>query len=226
VLIGIAVGIASAYFILPSLSAYVYTSKKGYLPPEYDALLKTKNVNEQAVQILEHTFAPHEKGGFGGKRVYFEAQIDDSSTIRLTYTTDRKGLVMAVSQSVGSKMVGGMVKEQVMKAGADTALSEGVGDALARTTSMSVEKGYRTLPVLTVTTLVEGREVEFVNRYADGLGHRKEFSALDADSSEVREGDHTKARRGPRVPTPEDQQRYTELVRAFVAAYHAGEYRE
>ncbi len=223
---GVVLGILLAYFVLPSLSAYIYTSKKGYLPPEYDALLKTKNVNEQAVQILEHTFPAHEKGVFGGKRVYFEAPVDDSSTIRLTYNTDRKGLVMSVSQNVGSRMVGGMVKKQVVKAGIDTSLSEGVGDALQRTTSMSVEKGYRFEPVLTIATRVDGREAEFVNRCEDGRGHHREFSAHDADSSKVRNGDHTVARRGARIPTPEDQMRYNALVRAFVNAYHAGEYRE
>lgn len=231
--VGTVLGVILAYVLIPSLGTYMVSSKAGLLPPEYDALIRTKNPSEQALQILEHAFEEHSKGAFGRKKVYFEAEINDSSSIRLAYDTDRKGLVMAVSQKVGSDMAQDMVRSELGKTGVDSVIgrvaggggvTDGVGDAVGRAASMSVEKGYRSNPVITVSTMIEGEEAELVNYYTWDGRFSKELTARDADTTEMKNGDHVRVRRELRAPQAADQQLYIALVKEFLSRYRAGEY--
>jgi hypothetical protein len=223
---GICVLIAEGLCAL--LGPYVVSSKEGLLPPRSDALIRTKDINEQAMQVLEHEFKPRTKGVFGNKRTYFEAKVDDSTTVRLTCEKSRKGLVMSVSQRVGSRMAGDMVSEAVEGTGVDSLVGDGgvsrvVGSTVSRTAAMQVEKGYRSNPVITVRTRVDGEDVELVNYCESSELHRKAFSALDADSVEPENGDHVRTGRTSRPPEPGDEQLYRSVVTRFVDAYLKGE---
>jgi hypothetical protein len=220
-LTGIVLGIVAAYVLIPTGATYWYSSRRGLLPPEYDALLRTKNINDQVMQILEHEFKARTKGLFGGKRVLFEARIDDTTSITLACDAQRKGVVKSVGQRVGTRKVGSMVGSQVSRTGLDSSVSEGLGEAVSRTVDMTVEKSFRSNPVLHVVTRVDGRETEFVNFC--GEKHRSDFTARDSDSTDTRDYDHTKVRRKHRVPTPDDERLYRALVQGFVGAYLSGE---
>ncbi len=222
--VGTAFGLFAAYILIPSGVTYVYSSRKGLLPPEYDALMRTKNINEQAVQILEHEFEPKTKGLFR-KRTYFEVDINDTVTLVLTYDKSRKGLVMALGQRVGSRVAGDVVKGQVAGTGVDSVLnvSEGLGDAVERTASMKIEKDFRSNPVLKVIVDGEGDETEYVNYFAPEIGYKKDFCTADSDTANVEAFDHTEVRRDRRIPTPEDEEQYETLVREFVLKYRKGE---
>lgn len=219
VIVGLVLGVFAAYVLIPSGVTYVYSSKAGILPPEYDALMRAKNINEQAVQILEHEFKPKSRGMFGGKKVYFETELNDSSTLMLTYDKSRKGLVASLGQRVGSGMAGDMVEKHTAGSGMDAEL----GDAVRRTTSMQVEKGFRSNPVLCVKTRIDGREVEFVNYCAPELGYQRDFLARDADTTDIKHRDHTHDKRDHRVPTVEEERLYRTLVHDFVLRFRKGE---
>jgi hypothetical protein len=228
---GTLLGLFVAYVIIPFLGTYVYSSRQGLLPPRSDALIRIKDINDQAMQILEHECEAHAKGMFGSKRVYFEADVDDSTTIRLTYDTSRKGVAMAVGQRVGARMVGDMVAQTVEGTGVDSlvggdaesGVSRTVGSAVSRTASMQVEKSYRRGGVITVRTRADGQDIEMVNYLDAQAGHRRAFLAADADTADVKAFDHVCVRRDCRVPTPEDERLYAAVVGEFARAFFRGD---
>jgi hypothetical protein len=232
--VGTLLGLFVAYVIVPFGGTYFYSSRNGLLPPRSDALIRTKDINDQVTQILEHEFGAHTKGMFGNKRVYFEAVVDDSTTVRLTYDTSRKGVVMSVGQRVGARMVGDMVAQTVEGTGVDSlvggdegnGVSKTVGNTVSRTASMQMEKSYRSDAVITVRTRVDGQDIEMVNYLDPQTGHRKAFSAADADTADVKASDHVCVRRDCRVPTPEDERLYAAVAGEFARAYFRGDIRD
>jgi hypothetical protein len=181
--------------------------------------MRTKNISEQAIQILEHEFKARSKGVFGRKKVFFETELNDSSVLRLTYESERKGLVSSVGQRVGSRIAGDVVQKQTAGTGVDSAL----GDAVRRSVSMQMEKGHRSNPVLRVVTRVDGKDAELVNFFAPEMGYRKNFSSADSDSTDIKHTDHTRIKRDYRPPTPEEEALYLSMVRDFVLKFRKGE---
>ncbi|MBD3321775.1 MAG: hypothetical protein GF350_11825 [Chitinivibrionales bacterium] len=234
--VGIFAGIIAAYFFIPLTASYFYSSKKGLLPPQYDALIRMKNKSEQALQILEHEFEGDKKGGlFRKKRIVFAAPINDSTTIELTYDLLKKGVIKSVSQKKGTKILEKTMKNKIAGTGIDSAakkyagmespdISDDVAEAVTRTTDMKIEKSFRANPVLRIITKHDGKDIEYANFFPFDGKHKKAFSTDDADEEDTENNDHTKYRRKYRVPTTEDQYAYTSLVTKFVEKFFNGDY--
>lgn len=235
-IIGLVAGIIAAYLFIPMTASYLYSSKKGLLPPQYDALIRMKSKSEQALQILEHEFKGNKKGGvFGKKHMVFSAPINDSTTIELSYLISKKGVVKSISQKKGTQILEKTMKKKLSETGIDSAakkyagmespdISDDVADAVTRTADMKIEKAFRSEPVIRIKTKFEGRDIIYANFFTFEGKHKKAFSAHDANSEEIKKYDHTKYRRKYRVPTTEDEYAYNALVGKFVEKFFRGEY--
>jgi len=235
VVAGFLLGIFFAYVLLPAGGAYLYSSSKGFLPPEYDALIKMKNINYQAIQIITHEQRPRNKrirNISGKKHQLYEVNVDDSTTIQVVFDFSRKSLVKKIGQKKGTEILEKMVSKKMGETGIDSVtkyvagmkganISRNMASAVSRTTSAKIENSFRGQPVIKILATRDGTNYEFTN-YIDFLDtYSREFTPEDTDDEEIKNGDYTREGRKYRTVSGEDRARYSEIVKSYVDSWFA-----
>ncbi len=222
---GTAFGILAAYFLIPFGTSYFYSSSTGSLPPEYDMFLQVKDKNLQAVQILEHNFEADKKifgGMHKGKEIRIEAKINDSSDITLYWKYTGKNIKEALGQKKGTEILDGTLKRAMLGKGIDSTTAGSAASAISRTTNMTMERKFRTDPILVIETVRDGEDIELINYLEYHGKHSKAFTGNDSYPGDVETGDHVKVGRDERVPSQEDEELYRELLQEFITGFLNG----
>lgn len=230
---GFLLGLFSAYILIPSGATYFYSSEKGLIPPQYDALFKTKEPYEQIVQILTHETQGEKKrrgGPHRGNQMLFTSTINDTATIQLWYKLGKKSVITNISQKKGEQFIRTAVKDNMEKSGVDSAakyyagieesnIADQVSDAVSRTSSMKIEQGFLTEPVIRI--VINGKKVKqtFTNYLPWEGRFSSTFTINDSDPANIHAMDNTREDRKLRVPIPADEQLYVQLQDQFIEDY-------
>lgn len=227
---GFLLGLLSAYVIIPSGATYLYSSDQGLIPPQYDALFKTKKPHEQVIQILTHESQGEKRrrgGPFRGNQMLFATSVNDSTQIQLWYKLSKKSIIANIGQKKGEEFIKKTVQKSMDNSGIDSAakyyagiegsnVADQVSDAVSRTTAMKVEQGFLSQPVIRI--IVNGKRTKTV--YTNFLpwegSYNAEYSIKDSDPAHVPDRDNCVENRKERVPIPQDQLNYNAAVKEFI----------